>query len=233
MGFLAKLGWVVEKPELKEGDADLSDDDMDKIIAEGTPGAKPPKVKPLTMSTAPAVDPVIGSLSPAPQQHPMDFPALYVQAKIPVPTHGFTVHKVGTMLQAGRLGKMAPQVRGAVVLATLETNGVPVADIFEDAELRETCLEGYQQFLERKLISGDEANRQEIVRLEAELAAVTEGVRAKIETLNRENHQRASLFQAWKDRKANELAVIHNTVKTLKDSDGVGDPMFNSNPFQK
>ncbi len=128
---------VEDRPELKEGDADLSDDDMDKIIAEGTPGAKPPKVKPLTMSTAPAVDPVIGSLSPAPQQHPMDFPALYVQAKIPVPTHGFTVHKVGTMLQAGRLGKMAPQVRGAVVLATLETNGVPVADIFEDAEARE------------------------------------------------------------------------------------------------
>ena len=139
MGFLAKLGLVEEKPEPK--DADLSDDDMDKIIAEGKPEAKGPKVKPLTMSTGPAADPVIGSTSLAPQQHPMEFPAIYSAGKVPTPDHGFTVLKVSAMLQAGRLGKMDPKIRGAVVLATLEANSVPVGDVFADAEARAACLE--------------------------------------------------------------------------------------------
>lgn len=236
MGFLAKLGLVEEKPEPK--DADLSDDDMDKIIAEGKPEAKGPKVKPLTMSTGPAADPVIGSTSPAPQQHPMEFPAIYSAGKVPTPDHGFTVLKVSAMLQAGRLGKMDPKIRGAVVLATLEANSVPVGDVFADAEARAACLEGYQQFLEKKLLSGDDANKQEIARLEAELAEVTASVRAKIEVLNRERLQRDTMYRVWLGRKAAELDLINGTVKTLQDSDKVGesfdgDPMFNSNPFLK
>lgn len=245
MGLLSRLGLVEEKPEAKDdsSNADLSDEEMAKILAEGGSGEKSAKVKPLAPKVGTPLSPVLqqppgGSISPTTNLTPMEFNQIYEAGKITPPDHGFTVLKVHGMLQAGRLGRMDPRIRGAVVLATLEANAVPVEDVFSDAEARSACLDAYQQFLERKLVTGDDSADREISRLEAELAELMASVKQKIAVLNQEKLNRATVYRSWCEKKAEELARIQSTVQVLKDSEGVGesfdgDPIFNSNPFSK
>lgn len=239
MGFLSKLGLVVEKKDPQEADA-LSEEEMANILAEDGKGAPPKntKIKPLTPTVGMPASPTTSSPPNPTTLNTMDFPQIYEAGKVQTPSHGFTILKVHGMLQGGRIGKMHPSVRGAVVLGVLEANSIPVEEIFEDAEARMACLEAYQQYLERKLVSGDDASEKEIARLGEELRVFTETVNQKIAVLNQEKFNRASAYRLWQERKIEEQNRIRSTVQALQESENVGktfdgDPMFNSNPFQK
>ena len=62
-----------------------------------------------------------------------DFGAVYDEAGVGIPDHGYGVDKVAEMLQGKRLSSLARDVRATAVLAALEAAQVDVKDVIADA----------------------------------------------------------------------------------------------------
>ncbi len=80
-----------------------------------------------------------------------DFKAVYKEAGIELRPHGYGVDRVGEMLESKRLATLGREVKAAAVLAALETAGVPMRDVIEDAVLRDKALDAFEESKRREL----------------------------------------------------------------------------------
>jgi hypothetical protein len=109
----------------------------------------------------------------------VDFSAVYAEAGIELPLHGYGVDKVGEMLENKRLATMAREVKATAVLAALEAAGVELKDVIQDAVRRDKSLDAF--------LSGKSGEVQELrKRSEARIQAVREEIEAFLRTKNTE-----------------------------------------------
>src|SRR5262249_46240292 len=80
-----------------------------------------------------------------------DFGAVYEEAGVTIPDHGYGVDKVAEMLQGKRLSSLSREVRATAVLAALEAAQVDVKDVIADAVKRDKALDGFEAAKEREL----------------------------------------------------------------------------------
>src|SRR5258706_76843 len=80
-----------------------------------------------------------------------DFEAVYKEARIELPLHGYGVDKVAEMLQSKRLQTLGREVKATAVLAALEAAQVPVKDVLQDAVLRDRALDAFELAKEREV----------------------------------------------------------------------------------
>ena len=115
-----------------------------------------------------------------------DFGAVYEEAGIELPLHGYGVDKVGEMLASPRLASLNREVRAAAVLAALEAAQVPPADVIQDAVKRDKALDAFEA-----------AKRRELDELHAGAEARIAAIKEEIETFLREkNAEMEGLKQA-------------------------------------
>jgi hypothetical protein len=80
-----------------------------------------------------------------------DFLAVYQEAGIELPPHGYGVDKVAEMLESKRLAPLGKEVKATAVLAALEAAQVGVRDVIQDAVRRDGALDAFEAAKEREV----------------------------------------------------------------------------------
>jgi hypothetical protein len=141
-----------------------------------------------------------------------DLSIVYDSAKIAVPPHGYTVLKVGEMLQSEHLSGLPAEVRRKSVLVALDAAGVKIDDIVQDAVRRDRALDTYERVLQQHVDQLAATTAAENRQLEEEIARRVAELRAQIDENTRRLAADQAELQAWRSRKHQEEALIADTV---------------------
>jgi hypothetical protein len=115
-----------------------------------------------------------------------DFGAVYQEAGIELPLHGYGIDKVAEMLENKRLATLQREVKATAVLAALEAASVPIREVIQDAVLRDKALDAFEA-----------AKGHEVQELQARSGARIEAIKNEIESfLKEKNAEMEGLKQA-------------------------------------
>jgi hypothetical protein len=126
-----------------------------------------------------------------------DFGAVYQEAGIELPLHGYGIDKVAEMFENKRLATLQREVKATAVMAALEAASVPVRDVIQDAVLRDKALDAFEAAKARE---GHELAAQSEARLEA--------IRAEIETFLKEKNGEMESLKNAKEAAARALQAL-------------------------
>ena len=141
-----------------------------------------------------------------------DFAAVYGEAGIELPGHGYGVEKVGQMLASKRLAPLSREVKAAAVLAALEAAGAPIRDGVQDAVRRDKALDSYEGAKQREVA---ELQQQASARIDAVKAEIDEFLRAKnaeIEDLKKMTEAASRAYEEMRTRKRTEEERLFDVV---------------------
>jgi hypothetical protein len=141
-----------------------------------------------------------------------DFGAVYDEAGVSIPDHGYGVDKVAEMLQGKRLSQLSREVRATAVLAALEAAQVDVKDVITDAVLRDRALDGFEAAKERELHELREKNESRVRALRQEMEALLTKINAEIERLKAASESAEKAFAQLQIRKRREEERLHEVV---------------------
>jgi hypothetical protein len=141
-----------------------------------------------------------------------DFGAVYAEAGVTLPDHGYGVDKVGEMLQGKRLSSLARDVRATAVLAALEAAQVDVKDVISDAVRRDKALDAFEAAKERELHALRAKNEERVRALRQEMEALLTKINAEIERLKAGAETAEKAFAQLQIRKRREEERLHEVV---------------------
>ena len=144
-----------------------------------------------------------------------DFGAVYEEAGVVLPDHGYGVDKVAEMLQGKRLSQLAREVRATAVLAALEAAQVDVADVISDAVRRDKALDTFEAAKERELHELRATNEGRVRQLRQEMEALLTKINAEIERLKEAAERAEKVFSALQVRKRREEERLHDVVSNF------------------
>lgn len=172
-------------------------------------------------------EPVAEAATPTPPISLPDAPAVsfddvYDAAKITVPPHGFTVHKMIEMLAADEFKGMDPAMRIRVfsgMLQRLPGGPVPFSDIVADAAARDKALDTYESAYVARVANNEKELRDANAKLEAEMAELIEKKRRTIEENTRRIAEEKSRLAQWRARKEAEETKILDAVRPFAEAE--------------
>jgi hypothetical protein len=141
-----------------------------------------------------------------------DFTAVYKEAGITLPPHGYGVDRVSEMLQGKRLASLAREVRATAVLAALEAARVDVQDVIEDGVRRDKALDAFEAAKERELVERKAANETRMQSLRKDTDELLRKINTEIESLKQQSQEAETAFQQLQIRKRQEEARLHDVV---------------------
>jgi hypothetical protein len=186
---------------------------VDSEAGAGETGAEAPPVA--HARDIPAED--IASPPPPPHRSEVamqveDFGAVYDEAGVAIPDHGYGVDKVAEMLQGKRLSQLSREVRATAVLAALEAAQVDVKDVIADAVRRDRALDAFEAAKERELRELREANDTRVRALRQEMEALLTKINAEIERLKAASEDAEKAFSELQVRKRREEERLQEVV---------------------
>jgi hypothetical protein len=186
----------------------------------GPPPPPPPKMKEVLKGVpAPHVDEAAlakaapaagGGLGDIP-----DFEAVYKASGVSDPKHGFSAYKVLEILSSPDFEGLDPKAKAAALSGFLKMNPtgpVPIADVVQDAVRRDQALDGFEEFLRKKLDQRRAQLDQENEALQKEVDELTRRNKEKMD------HNRGALqaekerFAGWQARKRIEERRLFDAV---------------------
>jgi hypothetical protein len=141
-----------------------------------------------------------------------DFGAVYDEAGIEMPAHGYGVNKVAEMLEGKRLGSLAREVKATAVLAALEAAQVDIRDVIQDAVLRDKALDAFEASKEREVHEVKAQNDTRIQSLKDQLEEVLRKINTEVEKLKQQSESAVQAFAALQVRKRREEQRLHDIV---------------------
>jgi len=141
-----------------------------------------------------------------------DFGAVYQEAGIELPLHGYGIDKVSDMLDNKRLAAMTPEVRAAAVMAALEAASVPLRDVIQDAVRRDKALDAFE---DAKAAEVGELKSKSAARMQAlreEVDAFVKAKNAEIEALKTAADAAGEAFAKLRDKKRKEEERLFGVV---------------------
>ena len=141
-----------------------------------------------------------------------DFAAVYKEAGITLPPHGYGVDRVAEMLQGKRLGTLSREVKATAVLAALEAARVDVQDVIEDGVRRDKALDSFEAAKERELVERKAGNEARVTSLRKDLDELLRKINSEIEKLKQESQEAEAAFSQLQVRKRQEEARLHDVV---------------------
>jgi hypothetical protein len=192
----------------------LDPDDLLGIPKVPTPpplpgrGAAPPR--PSAPPVAPSA-PAARSTSAVPS-NVEDFKAVYDEAGISLPAHGYGIDKVAEMLSSKRLQAMAPEVKAAAVMAALEAAGVSLRDVIKDAVSRDQALDAFEGAKEREAAELRARNEARLSEVQEEIDAYLKKKNAEVESLKKESAAAAEALTVLREKKQREEQRLHDLV---------------------
>jgi len=141
-----------------------------------------------------------------------DFGAVYDEAGITLPAHGYGVDKVAEMLESKRLAALAPEVKATAVLAALEAAQVPVREVIQDAVLRDKALDAFEAAKQRELAELRQKCDARIQEIRDELDRILKEKNGEIEELKKATTGAQQAYETLRERKAKEEERLHKVV---------------------
>lgn len=178
--------------------------------AEAPPAAAPHERDiPADAFEADPPQPVVQSQVPADVD---DFGAVYQEAGIELPLHGYGIDKVAEMLESKRLATLGREVKATAVMAALEAAQVPIRDVIQDAVLRDKALDAFEAAKEREISELRQASESRVEALKAEMDAYLRAKNTEIEELKQAGETAAAAFVKLQDRKRREEQRLFDVV---------------------
>jgi hypothetical protein len=141
-----------------------------------------------------------------------DFGAVYQEAGIELPLHGYGVDKVAEMLESKRLASLGREVKATAVMAALEAAQVPIREVIQDAVLRDKALDAFEAAKEREVAELRAASEARLEALKAEMDAYLRQKNAEIEELKQAGERAAAAFAKLQERKRREEQRLQDVV---------------------
>jgi hypothetical protein len=141
-----------------------------------------------------------------------DFAAVYKEAGITLPPHGYGVDRVAEMLQGKRLATLSREVKAMAVLAALEAARVDVQDVIEDGIRRDKALDAFEAAKERELVERKAGNEARVQSLRNDLDELLRKINSEIEKLKQESQAAEAAFAQLQIHKRQEEARLHDVV---------------------
>ena len=141
-----------------------------------------------------------------------DFAAVYKEAGIVLPPHGYGIDKVAEMLENKRLAPLAPELKATAVMAALEAAGVAIRDVIQDAVVRDKALDAFEAAKEREAKEARSGNEKRIAELSAEMDSLLKKIGAEIENLKRASSESEKAFLELQARKRQEEERLHKVI---------------------
>lgn len=148
----------------------------------------------------------------APGSRPVSFEEIYAAAEIQPPSHGYTIFKVGEMLQSEHIRNLPAGVKKSSILVALEASGVNVREIIEDAVKRDRALDVYERVREQSLADLEQKKTAENQRIQEELDRIAAEHRARIQANSDEIARIREEFRSWRLLKQQEEQRIFESV---------------------
>ena len=153
----------------------------------------------------------------------VDFSAVYAEAGIELPLHGYGVDKVGEMLENKRLAAMAREVKATAVLAALEAAGVELRDVIQDGVRRDKALDA---FLAGKATETQELrgkSETHVAAIREQIAAFLREKNAEVDSLKKAAEAAGQALAKLEERKAREEERLHGILSHF--IEGVANPI--------
>jgi hypothetical protein len=141
-----------------------------------------------------------------------DFAAVYEEARIELPLHGYGVDKVAEMLQSKRLESLGRDVRATAVMAALEAAQVPVKDVLQDAVLRDRALDAFELAKEREVKELRAEAERRIHAIKDEIEAFLKAKNAELESLKKAGEGAQEAFVKLQARKRREEERLYDVA---------------------
>ena len=188
-------------------------------LPEEAPAPPPPPASPVGRARGRVLSAEVAEASPprrvaqsAVAATVQDFAAVYKEAGIVLPPHGYGIDRVGEMLQGKRLASLAPEVRATAVLAALEAARVDVQDVIEDGIRRDKALDAFEAAKERELVERKTATDARMQSLRRDLDELMKKINSEIETLKQQSQEAEAAFAQLQVRKRQEEQRLHDVV---------------------
>ena len=183
------------------------------IVVEDQPGAPAaaPREReiPAEAFEEPAAPAVIQSAVPADID---DFSAVYQEAGVELPAHGYGVDKVAEMLQSKRLATLGREVKATAVMAALEAAGAPIRDVIQDGVRRDSALDAFEQAKETELHDLQLQSQSRVQAIKEEIDGFLKAKNAEIEELKQATEAAEKAFTSLQGKKRKEEERIHDVV---------------------
>jgi len=140
-----------------------------------------------------------------------DFGAVYAEAGIELPLHGYGIDKVAEMLESKRLSTLGREVKATAVMAALEAAGVPLRDVIQDAVKKDKALDAFEAAKGLEIQELHARTEGRIEEIKAEIDAFLKERNAELEQLKAEEEQANRAFldlQARKKKEEDRLAGL-------------------------
>jgi hypothetical protein len=141
-----------------------------------------------------------------------DFGAVYEEAGIELPLHGYGVDKVAEMLQSKRLESLGREVRATAVMAALEAAQVPVKDVIQDAVLRDRALDAFELAKEREVKELRAEAERRIHAIKDEIEAFLKAKNAELESLKKAGEGAQEAFVKLQAKKRREEERLYDVA---------------------
>jgi hypothetical protein len=171
-----------------------------EIPAEAFEAAEPRRV---TRSEVPATVP--------------DFAAVYQEAGVELPAHGYGIDKVGEMLEGKRLTSLPREVKATAVLAALEAAGVAIRDVIQDAVKRDKALDAFEAAKGREIQELHARTETRLGQIKAEIDALLKEKNGEIEGLKATEEAANRAFLELQTRKRREEERLSSVVSHFLD----------------
>ncbi len=141
-----------------------------------------------------------------------DFSAVYEEAGIELPLHGYGVDKVSEMLQSKHLQSLGREVRATAVLAALEAAQVSVKDVLRDGVLRDKALDAFEAAKQREVQELRAQSERRIQSIKDEIEAFLKAKNAELESLKKAAEAAAEAFVKLQAKKRREEERLFDVV---------------------
>jgi len=141
-----------------------------------------------------------------------DFGAVYQEAGIELPAHGYGVDKVGEMLESKRLAPLGKEVKATAVLAALEAAQVGVRDVIQDAVRRDGALDAFESAKEREVQELRERSEARVKTIKEEIERFLREKNTEIEGLKQAAEAASQAFAQLQARKHREEERLYEVV---------------------
>jgi len=141
-----------------------------------------------------------------------DFGAVYEEAGIELPLHGYGIDKVAEMLESKRLATLQREVKATAVLAALEAASVPIHDVIQDGVLRDKALDAFEAAKAREVQELQTRSEARIEAIKKEIDAFLKEKNTEMEGLKQARETADRAFQALRARKQREEQRLFDLV---------------------
>jgi hypothetical protein len=133
-----------------------------------------------------------------------EWSAVYREAGVHPPPHGYGLDRVGEMLETKRFGSLDRDTKRKAVLAALDAAGVSIRDVVQDAVARDHALEAFETFKQREVEEMRVRTEGRIQTIQQELETVLRDSNAELERLKRGAEESVRAFAQFQERKRTE-----------------------------